>query len=152
MKLSSQEILDASTKICFLLQSSNYLEMFIYTIRATEHKEQEPNSSPHSSDSVYCGDIIKFFDASGRQIVRDKNGYDPMRNYRNQWITVQFKIEADSIPDTAGFHIYTEASSLDKQEVYISNFKVSAVAPMEDQTINPIIKEEWEVDFEDIWN
>jgi hypothetical protein len=118
----------------------------------TEHKEQEPNGSPHSSDSVYCGDIIKFFDASGRQIVRDKNGYDPMRNYRNQWITVQFKIEADSIPDTAGFHIYTEASSLDKQEVYISNFKVSAVAPMEDQTINPIIKEEWEVDFEDIWN
>ena len=116
-----------------------------------DHLANEPTASPHSSDSVYCGDIIKFFDAAGNQIIRTKDGYDPMRNYKNQWITVQFKIEANSIPDTAGFHIYTEASSLDKQEVYISNFKVSSLAIAEDTTVNPVIKNKDEVDFEDIW-
>jgi len=115
-----------------------------------EHNAAEAGNA-HSSDTVYCGDIIKFFDATGNQIIRDKNGYDPMRNYRNQWITVQLKIEADSIPDTAGFHIYTQNSRIDNQEVYFSNFKVSSVPSMEDATENPVIKDLGDIEFEDIW-
>lgn len=108
-------------------------------------------SGVHNSDSYYCGDLIKFFNADGNEIIRKNEDDDPLMYYKNQWITVQFKIETSSISSGAGIHMYTANSALDLQDIYLANIRVSSKATMEDITEMEILPENGVIEFPDIW-
>ena len=122
-----------------------------YASRADDIADNGENSSGLLADNLYCGDLIKFFNASGSEIVRSNKDVDPFSGNKNQWITVQFKIEANSISIDAGLSVIT-SSGLGLQEIYISNVRVSAIPTMEDLTENEVLPDDSEAIFGDIWN
>ena len=92
---------------------------------------------------------VKYFDQTGKE---SKNGDDLLLFVKGtQWVTVQLKIESDSVADTAGLSFWVGSDTIANQEVYFANFKVSSTPSMEDTTENPVLKEIGETEFEDIW-
>ena len=122
-----------------------------YSSREEDVLDNGSTSGVHADNSYYCGDIIKFFDANGNEIIRKNKDDDPLMKYQNKWITVQLMIETDNVPLTAGLQIYTANSALDLQEIYIANIRVSNSAIMEDDTEISILPENGVVNFPDIW-
>lgn len=90
---------------------------------------------------------VKYFDQAGKE---SKNGDDLLLK-GPQWVTVQLKIESDSVADTAGLSFWVGTDTIANQEVYFANFKVSSTPSMEDTTENTVLKEIGETEFEDIW-
>ena len=122
-----------------------------YASRADDVADNGESSSGLLADESYCGDLIKFFNSSGSEIIRTSKDDDPISAKKGQWITVQFKIDVDSMAIDAGFSVIS-TSDLGLQEVYISNVRVSALPTMEDSTENVILPDDSEAIFGDIWN
>lgn len=145
-----------TSKAVLQLSFGNGYSYFLYN-RASYYGSKEDDikengaSGVHQDSSYYCGNIIKFFDANGNEIVRKNKDDDPLMKYQKQWITVQIMIETDTVSTNAGLQIYTANSALDLQEIYISNIRVSNKAIMEDDTEIDILPNDKVLDFSDIW-
>ena len=122
-----------------------------YASRADDIADNGEKASGLLADEIYCGDLVKFFNASGAEIIRSSKDNDPISGKKNQWITVQFKIDADSVSIDAGFSVIA-TSDLGIQEIYISNVRVSALPTMEDLTENKVLPDDSEAIFGDIWD
>ena len=88
---------------------------------------------------------IRYFDESGVEINADL----PLKGAK--WVTVEIKIEAESVIDTAGISFWVGTDTISNQEIYFANFKVSQSSCMDDNTVNEVIKDKGEIEFEDIW-